>query len=107
MNANLDWQEELYQLLIGHLSEVPFEEGVREMADIGAHHRETHDDYLAAIQSAYDAALSGDQAVIDVINRGNTRYVADVSSAIAFLKELRDAYLSAYEEELKRKDSGR
>jgi hypothetical protein len=106
MNPNLDWQEDLYQLLIGHLNEVPFDEGVREMADIAAHHRETHDEYLGAIQGAHDAGLSGDQAVVDVINRGNAQYVADVSSALAFLKELRNSYLSAYERELKRKDSG-
>jgi|SRR4051794_17973680 hypothetical protein len=107
MNPNLDWREELYQLLTGHLSEVPFDEGIREMADIGAHDRETHDNSLAAIQSAYDAGLSGDHTVVDVINRGNTRYVADVSSATAFLKALRDTYLSAYERELKRRDPGR
>jgi hypothetical protein len=102
MNPTLDWQEELYQLLIGHLSEAPFDDGVQEMADIGAHHRETHETYLAAIQGAYDAGVRGDAAVVDVINRGNARYVADLPSAVAFLKELRDSYLSAYDREVKR-----
>jgi hypothetical protein len=40
--------------------------------------------------------------VVDVINRGNARYVADLPSAVAFLKELRDSYLSAYDREVKR-----
>ena len=103
MNHPPDWQEELYQLLIGHLSDGSFDEGVREIAVIGAYSPETHERYLGAVQSGYDAGLSGDQAVVDVVNRGNARYVADVPSAVAFLKELRDAYLSHYHRELERK----
>jgi hypothetical protein len=88
-----DWREELYQLLVGHLSDGEFDEGVREMAAIGAHHPETHEKYLVAIQAGYDAALSGDPSVLDVLDRGNSRYVPDLPSAVAFLEELRDAYL--------------
>ena len=52
-----------------------------------------------------NAALSGDEAVVEVINRGNARYVADVPAAIAFLRELRDAYVSRYNKELERKSA--
>jgi len=103
----LDWKEELYQLLIGHLSDAPFDDGVREIGDIAAYYPEEHERYLGAIQGARDAALTGDEQVIEVINRGNARYVADLPSAIAFLNELRSAYLTHYQQELERARSRR
>jgi len=55
-----DWREELYQLLIGHFGDAPFDDGIREIAAIAAYHSETHEQILAAIQGACDAALTGD-----------------------------------------------
>jgi hypothetical protein len=98
-----DWKEELYQLLIGHFSDGPFDEGIGEIAAIAAYHPETHEQYLAAIQGAYDAALAGDESVVEAVNEGNARYVADLAAATAFLKELRAAYLSRYQQEVARK----
>src|SRR5678815_1108295 len=98
-----DWREELYQLLIGHFCDGPFDEGIREIAAIAAYHSETHERYLAAIQGGYDAALAGDESVVEVVNEGNARYVADLPETIAFLKELRAAYLSQVQQEIERK----
>jgi hypothetical protein len=57
-----DWREELYQLLIGHFGDAPFDDGIREIAAIAAYHSETHEQILAAIQGACDAALTGDES---------------------------------------------
>jgi len=98
-----DWKEELYQLLIGYFSDSPFDEGIREIAAIAAYHSETHDQVLAAIQGADDAALAGDASVVEVVNEGNARYVAELPATVAFLKELRAAYLAQYQQEMERK----
>lgn len=57
---------------------------------------------LAAIRGARDTALAG-ESVVEAVNEGNARYVADLAAATAFLKELRAAYLSRYQQEVARK----
>jgi hypothetical protein len=93
-----DWRETLRGLLNGYFGDQTIEEGVEELLVVTVPHLDYHERYAEALDRAIEAVSGGDEEVMRIVQESFAAAVEGLDDTREYLEELREEYLTRYQE---------
>lgn len=94
--GQIEWKNELDNLLGGYFSDFTIEEGVEQMVFVSRVNKLEHQLYLQTLAHAIDALQHGDgDDILQIIDRNNL-YVRNIQDGINLLESIHREYLRQY-----------
>lgn len=90
-----DWKAALEKLFSATVNQQTFEEAAELMVSVSVRDRSYHEECMVTFEEAVRAAESGDNSIIECINKSGYR-AATLEDAIELLRDFRCVYLDEY-----------